>query len=309
MMIEENFDIRYVKLYFKAALLEDCELPANKASSLRGGMGEMLLRVNCVRDRECEYCDFQKECVVQRMMYSQFEMKPEFMSKGDSVGYILSCENYEKFFSEGDTFEFEIILFGKNIVYFNQYLQALYALGQQGIGKYNARFVITEVKNVHGKHILDENNIYMERYEIEQVSDYIARRRRQIQKEGLQNVIYFHTPLTLKYQGSFLQKFQMDAIVRAAQRRVYMLEAFEGNDVEEWYYSEYEIPELLHQKERSISVRRYSHRKEAAMFLKGIVGELRLDSIPERTLDLLLAGELLHIGKNTSFGFGRYIIR
>ena len=40
--------------------------------------------------------------------------------------------------------------------------------------------------------------------------------------------------------------------------------------------------------------------------LKGIVGKADLTGISEEWLDLLLAGEVVQIGKNTSFGFGKY---
>ena len=40
--------------------------------------------------------------------------------------------------------------------------------------------------------------------------------------------------------------------------------------------------------------------------LKGIVGKADLADISEEWLELLLAGEVAHIGKNTSFGFGKY---
>ena len=50
----EALQIRYVKLHFTILFPEASSLPVNKVSALRGGMGEMLLRANCVRDRQCE---------------------------------------------------------------------------------------------------------------------------------------------------------------------------------------------------------------------------------------------------------------
>lgn len=307
--MQNLFDIRYIKLYFKISLLETCTLHANKASAIRGGIGEMLLRSNCVRDRQCEVCDFSSECIVQRMMYSQFDNKPEFMSSGDSVGYVVECENYQKEFRAGDEIEFRLLLFGKTIVYFNQYMQALYALGQYGIGKNHVHFSITEVTNSFSRPILQGNNIYMQYYEIETVEDYIVRRKNQLARDGFHNKLIFKTPLSQKYQGEFLQQFDIQAIVKSIQRRVYMLEAFEGHDVQKWYQSDYDLPILIHQTTRPISVKRFSNRKESAMYLKGIVGEIDLADISDEMLELLLAGELIHIGKNTSFGFGRFILK
>ena len=54
--ISRLLNIPYIKLHFELALQEDCILSANKASALRGGMGQMLLRSCCVQDRDCENC-------------------------------------------------------------------------------------------------------------------------------------------------------------------------------------------------------------------------------------------------------------
>ena len=124
--VSRVLQIRYVKLHFTIMFPQDSILPKSKASALRGGMGEMLLRANCISDRNCDNCDFYKECIVQRTMYSQFENKPDFITTGDSVGYVVECENYEEEFPTGSTLTFNLILFGKTIVYFNQYLQALF---------------------------------------------------------------------------------------------------------------------------------------------------------------------------------------
>lgn len=42
------------------------------------------------------------------------------------------------------------------------------------------------------------------------------------------------------------------------------------------------------------------------MLLTGIKGIIQVDLIPDQILPYFIAGELIHIGKNTSFGFGRY---
>ena len=58
--------IRYVKLHFTLELTEDATLPVQKASMLRGGMGEMLLRTCCTSDRDCEKCGFESPLKRQR---------------------------------------------------------------------------------------------------------------------------------------------------------------------------------------------------------------------------------------------------
>lgn len=306
MMCAFRLDIRYVKLHFCIEYIEDCRVPVNKASALRGGMGEMLLRANCIRNRECGACDFQAECIVQRTMYSKMEIQPEFMSQGDSVGYVIECEDYHDTFAAGDQMRFQLILFGKTIVYFSQFLNAFYALGQQGYGRENARFVIRSVSNTTGQPILTGSDVHMERYQVGKVADYVDYRMGQIGNgfHGMAS-LKFQSPLTLRIQGKVLTEFQIEAILNAVYRRVYMLDCFEGISTEpkrEWK----NMPVVLSQEHRTVRVKRYSFRKGEKMPLEGLEGVLHLAEVDEEMLRLLLAGELIHIGKHTSFGFGRY---
>lgn len=308
-IIEEILNIRYIKLRFTAVIQDTCNLPCNKASALRGGMGEMLLRANCISDRNCDTCGFETECVVQRMMYSKLENPPDFMSSNDSVGYVIECENYEERFSEGDALEFNLILFGKTMAYFNLFMTAFYALGQNGLGKEHARFTIVNVRNSRRQNILEGTDIYMKYYTVEKVSDYVNYRLEMIKKNGIENKIIFKTPLTQKYQGILLNSFNMDAIIRSIKRRIYILACFEGYNIEEWYRNIEGIPLIVNQQVKDVKFRRFSNRKQEAMYLQGIKGKVVLDNIPDNILWIMLAGELIHIGKNTSFGSGRYIIK
>ncbi len=104
-------------------------MPKDKVSALRGGMGEMLLRTNCVRDRQCEICDFESECIVQRTLYSKFEKKPNLSQQVGVWVMFLNVRITERILIQGETLDFYLILFGKTIVYFNQYVQALHTMG------------------------------------------------------------------------------------------------------------------------------------------------------------------------------------
>ena len=301
------FDIRYIKLHFTLRMTEDTVMPRYKASAIRGGMGEMMLRANCIRDRDCEKCDFESECIVRRVMYSKMEIQPKFMSSGDSVGYVTECEDYREEFTVGDEWKFNLILFGKNIVYFSQYMSALYALGMNGIGKERSRFEIVSVTNTKGRELLRGNDIAMAEYKVETISDYITFRKKQMDREPFCGEIKFKTPLTLKYRGELLREIAIEPVFEAARRRVYMLDCFEGIE-NNMMQEEVEYPAVLAEEHRGVSVRRYSTHSDSAMNLQGIEGMMKVEGMADELLETLLAGELVHIGKNTSFGFGRYRI-
>ncbi len=309
--LRDCLNIRYVRLHFTAVMLADTRLPADKVSALRGAMGEMLMRANCVRDRHCDTCDFEADCIVRRTMYTKSEITPRFVTTSDSVGYLLECENREEEFCGGDALQFALVLFGKTIAYFNQYMQAFFAAGNAGIGKEHARFQIVSVTNSRNEPLLLDGAVYMKRYIVQTLDEYVDYRIGRLKKSGMQNRLVFHTPVTLKRDGTFLEEFEMEAVWNAVLRRIYMLECFEG--IEGTVYASEAgnvrwLPRIVEQRARLTGIRRYSSTQERTVVLRGLKGFAQLDAIRDDMLPLLLAGELTHIGKNTSFGFGRYSV-
>lgn len=273
---------------------------------LRGGMGEMLLRMNCIGDRNCKECEFESECLVQRTMYSQMEITPAFMSSTDSVGYVLDCENYDTRFYAGDTLDFTLMLIGRTIVYFSQFLQAFQYLGVMGVGKYHARYRIKSLTSTKGDPILDGNNIYMANLGITRVADYVNYRWR---KACSADHIVLHTPLTVKHQGEQIRHMNPEAILAACERRLYILNCYEGHDTGRIDWSAH-VPAIAEGRVFERSIPRFSSTHavhgNGHMSWRGIVGNADLSHVDDTARTLLLAGELLHIGKNTSFGFGRF---
>ena len=299
------FNIPYIKLKISIIFPEDAILPANKVSALRGGMGEMILRSNCIKDRKCEECYFERDCIVRRTVYTQMEKKPDFMQGNDSVGYLIECENYQEEFAAGEGMYFYLILFGKNLVYFSQYLQAFYQLGNWGIGKYNSRFMIQDIYTSRNLPLVMGNEVKMDNYQYETIAQYVGRRMKQIEKYGCKDKVKFLTPFSVKYHGEYIQQFQTEAIFQSIFRRLTMLNYFVGHYEEVPVMKEY--PEIISQNCWKTSVGRYSSTHNSKIILTGLKGELQFESVPEEYYPYLLAGELIHIGKNSSFGFGKYI--
>ena len=298
------FDIRYIKLHFTLAAQEASSWPVNKVSALRGGMGEMLLRMHCVRDRQCEKCDFNPDCLVRQMMYSQMKIQPSFMSEGDSVGYVLECDNYSDSLQEGENLVFNLLLFGRNIAFFSLYLQAFQYLGMIGIVKEKSKYTISKITNSKNELIFDGVNVHMSSLGTMTIRDYVDYRCKKIEDSAR---LVFHTPLTMKYQSEILKTFNIEAIMRSIERRIYILNCFEGNDSGRYELMGH-IPKLIGSNVKENSVQRYSSTQNKKMALRGIKGYADITGIDSCASELLAAGELIHIGKNTSFGFGKYTV-
>lgn len=301
-------NIRYTKTHFILKMTHDTVLSSNKVSALRGGIGTMLLNANCIGDRQCEKCSFREECLVQRMMYSRFDIKPDYITTGESVGYVYECENHKREFKKGDTLDFNLILFGKSIVHFSQYIQSVFALGQCGLGTNNSHFIISAIKNEDGEDILQNNNILMSNYKLNTLNEYVEKRLKCYDEKDISNLkITFHSPVTIKYRGEFIRQFDIDALISSLVRRIEMLNYYEGKPLVGSHLID-NIPEIKKQHSYHENVNRYSSRHKENIKLHGLLGSLILNNVDNETLKLLLAGELLHIGKNTSFGFGRYTV-
>ena len=297
-----TFDIPYIRLCFRAEVPGHTHMPETKTAALRGGMGEMLLRQNCVMDRDCKNCMFYRSCVVSHTFYSYMEKKPAYVTGAESVGYLLECTDRQTEFRDGGFFEFTLVLFGGSIAFFNIYLQAFCHLGMEGIGRDRARFRIAEVRNTEGQPIVRGNEVDMSRYCISTVDDYIRRRKERLTGRTGRWTLTFITPLSMKYQQQYMDQFYGDALVKGAARRVQMLGYYTGTEEDVPEFPEY--PRIREQSVRPARVKRYSGTQDSYITLRGITGRIVFENMPEECLEYLIAGELTHIGRNTSFGFG-----
>ena len=128
--------------------------------------------------------------------------------------------------------------------------------------------------------------------------------------EKKEAVLVFDTPTTIKHKKEIVSEFHMEAIIAAIKRRIHMLGFFEGieSDFSLFVFRE-ELPKIVSQKQYVQGVHRYSNRKQEGMTMDGLKGWVHITNLTEDILILLLIGELIHIGKNTSFGFGRYHLK
>lgn len=302
MQENKNFQIRFCVLQFTLQLLENAVFPERKEVVLRGGIGEMLLRQYCIRDKKCEECDFTNSCISQNFMYAKYKNKPDFVTTGESIGYVLHAEGTKTQYKRGEYLNFTLTLFGDTIAYLNPIIQTIYLLGRSGLGEMRAGYQIEAIRNRHGQAVLKNGSIYYKNCRIETLTDYVEERKAQL---IIPHKIVFQTPLAVKYKSEFIKAFAIRAVLNSVTRRLYMLECFEGHETEEKRFYE-NLPEVIEQEAELYEMHRYSTRTKQYVPLKGIIGEMKLNQIEGEILDYLLAGEITHIGKNTRFGLGKY---
>lgn len=297
------FQIRFVKLNIEMEALQDGWLPKDKASGIRGVLGQALQENTCVWDKQCEACNFQKSCIFYNVFHSQFQIQPYFTLGNDSVGYIIDCWDKREFYHAGEHLKFSITLFGNTIPYFNPLLHALSVIELKGLGKHHIPLKLSCVKNRKGKPILTEKTVDMGAFQIEVLSEYIQERN-----QSEIHTIYLQSPCAIQVNHAICFHPTMEQIVKNLVRKLYMLNCYEGNYMEPYYSVEKEI-NIVSQDLQLKKVNRYSNHRKQSMQLKGIQGIIQTEAITGEVNDILLAGEIIHLGKNTSFGFGKIKVR
>jgi hypothetical protein len=121
--------------------------------------------------------------------------------------------------------------------------------------------------------------------------------------------ITFLTPTRLTVQGKLCRRPGFDIIIRGLLRRFWLLSYFHDQPVEIDYRSLINAAQQIELKEAVFAGADWEHfsrRQNRMVEYTGITGWAVYQGELGQFLPILRAGEILHIGKNTSFGMGKY---
>lgn len=125
--------------------------------------------------------------------------------------------------------------------------------------------------------------------------------------------ITFLTPVRIQHQGKITSQLSYSILLKSLIRRVQMLDLFYGaGDYEPVAKHLLDILEksTLLPKTRTalhpVQVNRYSHRQNKHIHQPGMLGWIAFKKVPAMFIPLLKLGEIIQVGKGTSFGLGRY---
>ncbi|MDA8241177.1 MAG: CRISPR system precrRNA processing endoribonuclease RAMP protein Cas6 [Nitrospiraceae bacterium] len=123
----------------------------------------------------------------------------------------------------------------------------------------------------------------------------------------------FLTPTRINYRGSLTLDLEFHILIRNLLRRISLLSYFHcGEDPADVDFKGLiHLAEGVEVKERNLQWydwERYSARQDTRMKMGGFTGSVTFSGNIGPFLSLLKAGEVLHVGKGTSFGLGKYIL-
>ncbi len=300
-------------------------LPAFKGSTLRGGFGNSFRRVVCaLRKNDCSDCILKEKCVYSYIFETPPPSSTRIMTKYTNAPHPFVIEpplERRRAYKPGDEVIFDLTLIGRAIDYLPYFIYTFDELGKIGLGKgrgkYELKTVKSETLDVKGQS--KESVIYTSE----------TKTLRPFEKSvwnldsGIMDAasdgngalsLSFVTPTRIMYDGHFVFELEFHMLIRQLLRRISLLGYFHCNadPAEVDFRGIIKKAEDVTVKKRDFrwyDWERYSARQDARMKMGGFVGEITFEGDIGPFMPLIKAGEILHVGKGTTFGLGKYQVK
>lgn len=302
------------KVELKFSSNEKIDLPPFIGSTIRGAFGNILKETVCVQKNiDCRKCMLRNICT-----YTYLFESPWYFSDDDKPQagvpnpFVFDASINHKLENNINLY---ILLYGRGINYLPYFVYCFKKLGENGLGANRIKLTLESVNDVFGNQtsLIDVNDpsIIKRKPVTKEWYDYV----KEAEKIGIIKYCQINliTPLRVKQEGKLQDQLNFDLLFRAIVRRWLQLCKFYGK--------EFNYPELniLINKAKEIESgtlnlrwqerERYSRRQDQRMLLGGITGIMECEGDLKPFLPWLLLGQDLHIGKNTSFGLGKYQLK
>lgn len=338
--------LRFSKLQFEIELLDNNAPMGFWGTRLRGGYGDILKAQLCQypQHNACTDCDLFEQRVCEfpflfkphSRLFPEVELKkPFYLDSNVTAPFVFSGPpEVVRPLAMGSRITFEVVAIGPSVARSLRLADTLARLGDQGLdvrhksgNMRKARFGIVEIRDVLGggrsMHVMGNVSAPI----VIDAASYSAG----LSKGTVTNeiVIEFVSPvshfaedcpkLTGPAGGSGRRHARglgdMYQFVRLLTRRIGILWQLYGHDwpsVAEFYRWQnrllkaskgIEITEIILKRKR---IARFSKSLGRSLIIDGFVGALRAEGDFSDLIEVLLLGELFHIGESTSYGLGQY---
>lgn len=303
-------------------LLEATTLPPYKGALLRGGFGYAFQRTSCAPScwNQVEQCNAELLCPYRWVFETPHPEGVAHLHDLRDLPRPFVIEpplDRQRDFAVGDPLEFGLLLVGRGIDFLPYFLYGFAELGKSGLGRDMAKAHLEQVELLQpfGTATLP---IYQDGHLLEpDALELLNLAELPLHGEALAADLRLDllTPLRVKQQGSFIETFDLGAVVQAICWRINALATFHGAGPWQADYRPLVAAARTVRVESAqvqwVDWERTSHRggTQRQMKLGGIIGSVLLRAVPAEVRTALLAAELLHVGKACVFGHGLVRVR
>ncbi len=280
------FSLSYLPLKVVLVSIETTVLPPFLGSTLRGAIGQAL----------------HQDIDAFNYLYSN---RVTADNKQDTVNpyVIIPPEMEERQYRTGEELHFRMLLLGDAAQYVTQVVNAVSRMGETGLGSLRHRFLLFKVLHGSDERIIWQNGVF---YPDAAQSVHLPWRTLPEVREA---AMYIRTPLRIRRDGVLLDKIDFPTVVRNITRRVEALTTRYGGGMDgaeaERLRALAAMADVTQSKLHVQELERYSNAQNAKMDLSGLMGMVRFEGDLTPFVPWLFAAQVLHIGRNTTFGMGR----
>jgi hypothetical protein len=288
MSLLENtpFSLSYLPLSVVFVAEEEAPLPPFLGSTLRGALGQAL----------------HDDARAFSYLYEQ--RRYDVAHKDTPNPYVLVPPPMRNEpYRAGEELRFDLLLLGDAAMYADAAVHALERIREAGLGYRKHAFSLRRVSHRADRRIVWQDGSLRQ----------AALRSVPLPCENLPDVTRLSlrtlTPLRIRRDGQLLTQVDFPTLVRNVTNRVQRLCAFFGGTADETEIQELQrLAETVRLTDSTLKLwdlERFSSTRGAKMDFGGLMGDARFEGDLSPFVPWLCSAEVLHIGRNTTFGMGR----
>lgn len=284
------------------------QLPAYKGSMLRGATMRGVRDLVCAfPDLECSDCRLRTNCVYSHIFETPVEaVGQQFDGSHAPHPYVFEPPlEGKRDYAPGDQLDFSLLLVGETAQKLPFLICAVERFEEYGLGGSRLSFTLRNVSDGHRDSLLDPTHADVI---APQPLDLSGRLAEILAADVL--TVRFVTPVRIQHRGSIARTVDFGLLIRNLLRRLSLLVSAYGRPVEDYDYDSAigraSRASVTADRLRWVDLQRYSNRQGRHMRYGGLVGTMIVHDHWQEFAELLVLGEAMHVGKNTTFGLGQY---
>ena len=314
MNLPKNLPFTYCTFTMHLQARDQLDLPPYKGSTLRGGFGHVFKRVCCIApESQCrDACQHGKTCAYGHIFETPQPANAEGPIQAANLPHpfvLLPPLTTRERFEPGDSFEMGVTLVGHSIDFIPYFVYGFEELGRIGIGRGNGRYRLTHVTDSSGATVYDSTTkAFASDYKRDKFEDLYS-----AMTQSTHLTLDFQTPTRILHHNRTTKELTFELLIRNLLRRASLLAEIHCG--QKWQLDYRQVIEAARQDahvEHSAldwyRWQRYSSRQNQRMNFDGFVGRITFAGNLTKYLPLIRLGSAIHIGKNTTFGMGKYVI-
>ncbi|MFU2142686.1 CRISPR system precrRNA processing endoribonuclease RAMP protein Cas6 [Gallibacterium anatis] len=304
MKLPELFPI--ARYRFQFSVTENLHFPDYAGSMLRGAFGRALRKISCMtKQPDCKECPLYRTCPYPAIFETPAPQNHQ-LQKFSQVpnGYIIEPLGWgEKVYETGETLYFDLVLVGRLIEQLPLIAFAWQRAFEHQVGHGKAELTAIYVEQQHQLVPIYENKKIVSHQSLLALPTELP--------DQLSMKIL--TPMRIQRDGHALSptEITLDRIIIGLAKRLTLLAEFHMHQVLTLDFEQLRQEMIALEDDKQLQWldwTRYSSRQKQKMQLGGVVGEWHIRHISPMIAKLLYLGQWIHVGKNATFGLGKYQI-